>query len=277
VPWSNLHFEEFTKTLLGPDRTATSKCEVVVDLRLMLGFGMVAKKGYGQFCPIALAAGILAERWMPLVIRELLCGSVRFNELHRGVPRISSALLARRLKELQFAGIVERQRGARGGEYHLTAAGRELFPVVEKMGLWAQRWLRHDLVAAANLDPDLLMWDIRRNVVNRQPDDRRYVTEFQLSGVPITRRRYWLVFEHGLVDLCYRHPGFDIDLFVETSLRMLTQIWLGHVPIDQAMREDRLRLDGSRRDVAAFRSWFTLSLFASAGRAPSGQMELAAD
>ena len=101
------------------------------------------------------------------------------------------------------------------------------------MGLWAQRWLRHDLVETANLDPDLLMWDIRRNVVGHAPPhDGRYVAEFQLSGVPISRRRYWLVFEHGTVDLCYRNPGFDVDLFVEASLRMLTQIWLGHIPID---------------------------------------------
>jgi DNA-binding HxlR family transcriptional regulator len=239
---------------------------------------MAEKRGYGQFCPIALAAEILAERWMPLVIRELLCGSVRFNDLQRGVPRMSSALLARRLKELQFVGIVERRRGEGGGfEYHLTASGRELFPVVEKMGLWAQRWLRHDLIDTANLDPDLLMWDIRRNVVERAPPhERRYVAEFQLSGVPISRRRYWLVFEHGAVDLCYRNPGFDVDLYVEASLRALTQVWLGHIPIDQAVREGRLRLDGSRRDVAAFRSWFALSMFAPAGREPIGQMELAA-
>ncbi len=240
---------------------------------------MAKKRGYGQFCPIALAAEILAERWMPLVIRELLCGSVRFNDLQRGVPRMSSALLAQRLKELQFAGIVERRRGKSGGfEYHLTAAGRELFPVVENMGLWAQRWLRHDLVDTANLDPDLLMWDIRRNVVGRSPPhDRRYVAEFQLSGVPINRRRYWLVFERGLVDLCYRNPGFDVDLFVEASLHVLTQIWLGHVTIDKAIREGRLRLDGTRGDVAAFRSWFGLSMFAPAGRKPTGQMELAAE
>lgn len=177
---------------------------------------MAVKRGYGQFCPIALAAEILAERWMPLIIRELLCGSVRFNDLQRGVPRMSSALLARRLKELQFAGIVERRRGKGDGfEYHLTPAGRELFPVVEKMGLWAQRWLRHDQIDSANLNPDLLMWDIRRNVAGcAPPRDRRYVAEFQLSGVPISRRRYWLVFEHGVVDLCYRDPGFDVDLFV---------------------------------------------------------------
>lgn len=240
---------------------------------------MTVKRGYGQFCPIALATEVLAERWTPLVIRELLCGSVRFNDLHRGVPRMSSGLLARRLKELEFAGIIKRRRGASGGsEYHLTAAGRELFPVIEKMGLWAQRWLRHDLVDAANLDPDLLMWDIRRNVINKvRPDGRRYVTEFQLSGVPASKRRYWLVFEQGTVDLCYKNPGFDVDLFIETSLRILTQIWLGHLPIDQAIKEDRLRLDGSRHDVAAFRSWFALSMFAAAGRAPIGQTELAAE
>lgn len=240
---------------------------------------MIEKRGYGQFCPVALAAEVLAERWTPLVVRELLCGSVRFNDLQRGVPRMSSALLARRLKELQFAGIVERRRGAGGSfEYHLTAAGRELFPVVEKMGLWAQRWLRHDLVNTANLDPDLLMWDIRRNVLAKSlPSDSRYVAEFRLSGVPISQRRYWLVFEHGVVDLCYRNPGFEVDLFVEANLRVLTQVWLGHIPIEQAIRDGRLRLDGSRGDVAAFRSWFTLNVFAPAGREPTGHIERAAE
>jgi DNA-binding HxlR family transcriptional regulator len=240
---------------------------------------MAEKRSYGQFCPIALAAEILAERWMPLVVRELLCGSVRFNDLQRGVPRMSSALLTQRLKQLQFAGIVERRRGqARGFEYHLTPAGRELFPVIEKMGLWAQRWLRHDLVDTTNLDPDLLMWDIRRNVVGKaSPRGRRYVAEFRLSGVPISRRRYWLVFEGGVVDLCYRNPGFDVDLFIVAILRVLTQIWLGHVSTDQAIRDGRLRLDGSRGDKQAFRSWFALNMFAPAGRKPTGQTEVAAE
>ncbi len=230
---------------------------------------MTATRGYGQFCPVAIAAQVLAERWTPLVVRELLLGSVRFNDLQRGVPRMSSALLARRLKELEFAGIVERRPGTCGGsEYHLTPAGRDLFPVVERMGLWAQRWMRHDLVGDANLDADLLMWDIRRTVLNRtRPGDRRFVTEFHLAGAPTRRQRWWLVFEPEAVDLCYRDPGFEVDLFVHTSLRVLTQIWLGHVGIDQALREDRLRLDGSRQDVAAFRSWFALSLFAPAGAA----------
>ncbi|MGB6535111.1 MAG: helix-turn-helix domain-containing protein [Xanthobacteraceae bacterium] len=234
---------------------------------------MTERRGYGQFCPIALASEILAERWMPLVLRELLCGSVRFNDLQRGVPRMSSALLAQRLKQLQFAGIVERRRGNSGGfEYHLTPAGRELFPVLETMGLWAQRWLRHDLVDTANLDPDLLMWDIRRNVAGKTPPrQRRHVVQFLLSGVPISRRRYWLVFEGGAVDLCYRNPGFEVDLFLEASLRALIRVWLGHILLDEAIREGQVRLDGSRTDMAAFRSWFALSMFAAAGREPAGQ------
>jgi len=144
---------------------------------------MAGKSSYGQFCPVALAATILAERWMPLVIRELLCGSARFNDLQRGVPRMSSALLSQRLKQLQFAGIVERLHGAAGIEYHLTPAGRELFPVIREMGFWSQRWLRHDLVNTENLDPDLLMWDIRRNVSGHAvARPGRYVAEFRLSG-----------------------------------------------------------------------------------------------
>jgi DNA-binding HxlR family transcriptional regulator len=240
---------------------------------------MAETRGYGQFCPIALAAEILAERWMPLVIRELLCGSVRFNDLQRGLPRMSSALLAQRLKRLQFAGIIERRRGDGGSamEYHLTVAGRELFPVIETMGLWAQRWLRHDLFDTANLDPDLLMWDIRRTVAAHAPKRaRRLVVEFQLSGVPITRRRYWLVFEPGAVDLCYRDPGFDVDLFVEANLRVLTQIWLGHVALKQAIDDGRVRLDGTRAEMAAFSSWFALSPFAAAGAAPAARSGRAA-
>jgi DNA-binding HxlR family transcriptional regulator len=231
---------------------------------------MAKRNGYGQFCPVALAATILAERWTPLVVRELLCGSVRFNEIRRGVPRMSSALLAQRLKQLQFAGVVERLSGAGGVEYCLTPAGRELFPVIREMGLWSQRWLRHDLVDTDNLDSDLLMWDIRRNVAGHMPDrPGRYVAEFRLSGVPVSRRFYWLVFDGETVDLCYRDPGFEVDLFSQADLRELTRIWLGHVSISEAIRDGRLRLDGTRADIAAFRSWFVLSPFAR-GRRQAG-------
>lgn len=234
---------------------------------------MAQQKGYGQFCPIARAAEVLAERWTPLVVRELLMGSVRFNDLQRGVPRMSSALLSRRLKELEYLSILERRPAApgRGWEYHLTQSGRELLPVLEQMGNWAQHWMRQDLLADENLDPDLLMWDIRRRVLaGGAPDRNRRVVCFEFAGVPANRRRYWLLFERGSVDLCIRNPGFEIDLYVSCPLRTMVGIWLGHDSIRKALREERLTLDGAPREAKAFASWFSLSLFAEAGRNPPG-------
>ncbi len=236
-------------------------------------------KGYGQFCPVAQAAAVLAERWTPLVVRELLCGSVRFNDLQRGVPRMSSSLLSRRLKDLENAGVLERRRAGKVGyEYHLTAAGRELFPVIETMGLWAQRWMRDENVVAEKLDVSLLMWDVRRRVVpgRVQKAQGRYAVEFQFTGPIRGHRRYWLVFDQDHVDLCYKDPGFEIGLYVISSVRTLTQLWLGHISLAEAQRNGGLRLEGGPRDIAAFRSWFALSLFAPAGRLPTGQMELEA-
>lgn len=231
-------------------------------------------EGYGQFCPVAVTAGILAERWTPLVVRELLSGSTRFNELQRGLPRMSSALLSRRLKELEHAGIIVRQRTDKGWEYRLTPSGQELRPIIESMGLWSQRWLRHELVADQNLDPDLLMWDIRRMVSpDKVTHKSRFVVQFEFSDVPKSHRRYWLVFDDGAVDLCVRNPGFDVDVFVRTGIRVLTEVWLGHVPLDATIRQERLSLEGSRQDVAAFRASFTLGPFAPAGQAPAGPSE----
>src|SRR5215468_2520737 len=101
-----------------------------------------AMKGYGQFCPVAKGAEVFAERWTPLVLRELLCGSTRFGDLHRGVPLMSRTLLSRRLKELEEIGVVKRRAGAQGPEYHLTEAGKEFAPIVEHLGEWGHRWFR---------------------------------------------------------------------------------------------------------------------------------------
>ena len=234
---------------------------------------MVEKRGYGQFCPVSRAAEILAERWTPLVVRELLSGSVRFNDLQRGVPRMSSSLLSRRLKELAFAGIIERRpaKKGRGWEYHLTEAGKELFPIVEGMGLWAQRWSRSDLVADENLDPDLLMWAIRSSITAEgMPEDRRFTVRFEFPGVPSNRRRYWIVFDRGEADLCAKDPGFEVDLYLSAKLRSLVEVWLGHVSLDRALRAGDIDLEGSRQDLGRFRHWLARSLFAEAGRQPPG-------
>ena len=226
---------------------------------------MNERKGYGQFCPVAQAAEVLAERWTPLVIRELCCGSTRFNDLQRGVPRMSPSLLSRRLRELEHAGIVEitPADGGRGSEYRLTPAGQALFPVIEEMGNWAVEWLRHQLTADRNLDPDMLMWDVRRRAMQfGELPAGRHVIKFELTGVPVNRRFYWLVLDGAETDLCFRDPGFEVDLHVGANLRLLTRIWLGEVSIAQATADGRLSLDGSNRAVRAFRKWFALSHFA---------------
>jgi DNA-binding HxlR family transcriptional regulator len=234
---------------------------------------MVALKGYGQFCPVSRAAEILAERWTPLVVRELLCGSTRFNDLQRGVPRMSPALLSRRLRELEHAGIIERRRADHGSgwEYHLTSAGLELRPIIEGMGFWAQRWVRDDLLADQNLDPDLLMWDIRRCVAAHDPPAERFIVQFRFAGMPSSRRHYWLVFDGGQPDLCMRDPGFEIDLLVSCTVRTLTEIWLGHVSVAAARKDGRLELDGAPNLADRFASWFGGSVFAAAGAQPPGQ------
>ena len=236
---------------------------------------MSKDKGYGQFCPLAMAAEILAERWTPLVVREILCGSMRFNDIQRGVPRMSSALLSKRLKDLEHSGIVYRQPApeGRGSIYRLTQAGQELFPILLDMGNWGQRWKRAGTVDDKNLDPDLLMWDMHRRIDKSPiPADRRFVIQFQFAGMRATRRLYWLMFMQNEVEICWKHPGFEVDLYVSCPLRTLTAIWLGHESMDSVLRRDELQLDGSPADIKLFKSSLEqLSVFAEAGNLPVGQ------
>lgn len=229
----------------------------------------ISPKGYGQYCPIAVAAEVMAERWTPLVLRGLFCGAERFNEIQDSVPRMSSALLSRRLKELEQAKIIRRvpDPQGRGASYRLTQAGEEIFPVLEHMGCWAQKWLRRDITRDENLDPDVLMWELRQNfVMGSEHVEGRRVACFQLDGVPVARRFYWLVFEGDDVDICTKDPGHKVDLWIFASMKILIEIWLGHIPLSVALEDGRLRLEGPRKEVAAFRKWFCLSHFAAEGR-----------
>lgn len=222
---------------------------------------------YGQFCPVAQAAEVITERWTPLVIRELLLGSHRFNDLQRGVPLMSSALLAERLKSLERYGIVERRQipGRRAHEYHLTQAGEELRPWVELMGVWGQRWVRRG-VTPEDADPALLMWDMRRNInVERLPESR-VVVYFNYRDAPKGKRSWWLVLEQREPDLCLTDPGFGVDLTVRTDAVTMAGVWMGDLNLAGAIKSRRIVLEGPRHLKRAFPDWLKLSLFAGIER-----------
>jgi len=228
-------------------------------------------RGYGQFCPVAKASEVLAERWTPLVVRELLCGSHRFNDLQRGVPLMSRSLLAKRMRELEQAGIVERRRSPdrRGPEYHLTPAGEELRPIIMGLGTWGQRWARSEL-SRDELDPRLLMWDMQRSIETEALPEHRVVVRFRFTDVRGNLPRVtWLILEREDVDVCYRDPGFDVDLVVSGRLRTLIEVWLGDVSFAAALGAGALELMGPHGLADAFPQWLRRSAFATVERPPA--------
>ena len=218
--------------------------------------------GYGQFCPVARGAEVFAERWTPLIVRELLRGPAHFNELRRGLPRISRSLLSDRLATLERVGIVERRSpsNGHGHEYRLTKAGRELDQVVSALGTWAYKWVSRDLTPN-NLDPALLMWVIERRIRIENLPARRVVVHFKFRRLPA--HVYWLVLERPEVDLCFTDPGFGVDLFVDADIKALTQIYLAHVTVAAALRRGEITLAGPPEHRRAFASWIGVTPFAS--------------
>ena len=224
---------------------------------------------YRQFCPVAMAAEILSKRWTLLVLRELIAGSTRFNDLRRGVPRMSPTLLSARLKELEASGILRILLDSAGpgqNEYSLTESGRDLAAVIESVGVWGQRWIEAHL-SLDNLDPALLMWDMRRNLNTSPLPDNRSVINFIYSDLPDSQKNWWLIVEPtGSVDLCYVDPGFEVDLFVTSDLRSMTAIWLGLSTVGKAVAEDKVYLDGDQAIASHMQQWLGLSHFAGEAR-----------
>lgn len=220
---------------------------------------------YKQFCPVAMAAEVLCTRWTLVLLRELVAGSTRFNDLRRGVPRMSPALLSQRLKDLEVAGIVERvsSPGNRSShEYHLTEAGRDLRSVVETVGIWGQRWVQSN-VSLENLDPSLLMWDMRRNLNPKPLPHQCSVIEFTYSDLPQSQNMWWLIVETtGEVDLCSVDPGFDVNLYVTSTLKSMTAIWMGLSTVKSEVSTENLFLDGNKTIAGHMQNWLGLSPFA---------------
>lgn len=216
---------------------------------------------YGQFCPVALGAEIFAERWTPLILREIVCGSHRFNELENGLPNISRSLLTQRLRALERAGVIERRPTADGHAwgYHLTVAGKELGGIVVALGEWGQRWVNHDL-RASDLDLDLLLWDLHRRLNWEMVPPGRLVIRFDFSGAQV--RTYWLVLEHEEASVCHGDPGFDVDLYVSADAATFHRVWLGLAPLADAVQAGLVEIVGSAELARSFPSWLAYSTFA---------------
>lgn len=216
---------------------------------------------YGQFCTVARGAEALCERWTPLVIRELMCGSRRFNEIHRGVPRMSTSLLAQRLRHLEEIGCVRRVPAGRTQEYELTAAGEELRPIVLALGHWGARWIGSRL-KDDQLDAGFLMWDIRRFARVEHFPARPVVIEFRLTDAREGERHWWLVVEHGVADLCRDDPGRECTLQVDATVRALTDVWTGERTHAEAQAARELKVLGPADDARKLWDWLGRSVFA---------------
>lgn len=222
---------------------------------------------YGQFCTVARGAEVLCDRWTPLVVRELLCGSTHFNELRRGVPRMSPTLLAKRLRTLEEFGVVRRTEAGRSTSYELTPAGEELRPIVMALGHWGARWIGSRLTPQ-QLDAGFLMWDIRRFA--RFPGDRRIVVHFEFPDARAREQNWWLVVEDKIADLCRDDPGHELTMQVRSTVRALTEIWTGDRTPDDALRCREIQVFGARRDTEDLWQWLGTSAFAPSRAAALG-------
>ncbi len=221
-----------------------------------------AMKGYGQFCPVARASEIFAERWTPLILREILAERHHFNEIHQGLHRIAPSVLGQRLRHLERMGVLETRPNpsGRGSTYHLTPAGQELADVVRSLGVWGQHWL--DL-RREHLDPEFLMWRLYRQLLPDHLPTRRCVVRFEFDRDP---KSYWLVLRRPDPDLCYADPGFGDDLVVRADLEALTRVYLGHLRLAEAQRAGLVRIEGSRELARRLPDWFPVSGFAEHAR-----------
>jgi len=220
----------------------------------------------GQFCTVARGAEVLCERWTPLVVRELMCGSTQFNEIRRGVPRMSPSLLSKRLRTLEEFGVVRRAEDGHATSYHLTPAGEELRPIVMAIGHWGARWIGSRLTPG-QLDVGFLMWDVRRFArVDEFPSDRRVVLHFVFPDARPRERQWWLVVEDRVADLCRDDPGHDVTLVIESSVQALTEVWTGDATSDEVVGAQLVRVMGVQRDAEALWRWLGTSAFAPTRR-----------
>lgn len=217
--------------------------------------------GYGQFCPVAKAAELLDQRWMLLVIRELVAGSDRFNDLHRGIPRMSRNLLAKRLRQLETEGLVRRAEHDGIPSYRLTPAGDELAPVIEALGQWGARWI--DSMTDDDLDPAFLMWDMQRSIDRNALPEGQTVLEVTFTDLDPEVGQWWLVMSAEDIEVCQDDHGFEIDVTIEAEIRPFVRLWRGEIGWNDILRHEDLQLLGATHLQRQVPDWLELSHFAS--------------
>lgn len=227
--------------------------------------------GYGQYCPFSLAAELLCQRWTLLVVSRILDGCARFNEIQRGVPRMSPSLLSRRLRELEQAGIVRKRRVRSGDahEYVATEAGRDLQGIVAAMAVWGQHWARD--MEIEDLDPGFLVWSLHLRVDPSAMPEGRLVVEFDFTGAPADFARFWLVQQDGQVEMCLKDPGVDVDLVVSSDLLLFVEAWRGIRDLRDEIRRGRIRVVGPPGLQRRFPDWIQLGPLASEPRKRPGR------
>ncbi len=228
-------------------------------------------KTYGQYCPLALASEILTERWTLLVVSRLIDGCRRFNDIHRGVPRMSASLLSQRLQFLEEVGLVRREKSGdgRGYKYFPTSATQELEPMIDALAVWGQRWARD--MEMDDLDPGFLAWSMHLRLNTEAMPPGRTVMEFEFTGAPADCRRFWLVNDDGAVDMCLKHPGFDVDIRVMSDLRRFVEAWRGFRSLKDEISAGKIRLEGATPLKRAFPDWLLLSALAPHERLRAGK------
>jgi DNA-binding HxlR family transcriptional regulator len=216
---------------------------------------------YGSYCPVALGTEVLADRWTPLVLRELLLGNTRFNDIARGLPTISRSLLTQRLRHLERVGVLERWPApdGRGSEYRLTPAGKDLEEVILSLGRWAVAWM-YESLRPGDVDVVTLTWWMHRRVDVANLPSSRVVLEFQHTAPK--RQAIWMILDRGEASVCIQHPGLDPDLVVVTTTPALASVFAGAVPWAAAVAAGDVVVEGPPRLVKAIPRWFLWSPFA---------------
>jgi DNA-binding HxlR family transcriptional regulator len=217
---------------------------------------------YGQFCPISKASEIIGEKWTILIIRELLMGGTRFNEIHRGVSLISPTVLSKRLESLNDYGLVVKKKipGQKGYEYFPTDSCKQLHPIILSLGEWGVRWAKSNLTEK-DYDVELLMLYLERSIVTEKLPGKETVLRFMFTDVE-TYPDWWIVVKGDDIDVCTNDPGKDIDLYITTTVKTMVDVWMGYISYSNATRDGVLKLTGDKTLSRTIKEWLQSSVYA---------------